>query len=427
MNVVIVVLNLAFLVFVFYRIWSLEKTSLKKFFWPALVLKLISGISLGLLYTYYYSIGDTFLYFQDGVHLAALARSDLASYFEFLSMGDSSSPIWADLVYQQPRAMFLSKITSLFCLLTADNYWLISLYFSGATFVSAWFLVKKINDLYERVKVGVILGFLFFPSVVFWSAGLIKESVAMAALFFLSLIFLKIWRRERISWIAWLVTVIALWVVWSLKYYYLAIFLPVGFTALGMKYILTKFTITNLPAKVMLWCLIFTMPLLLMSILHPNFYYERFMEVVVSNYYEFQEISDPEDVIHYEGLKATPLSMLQHSPWALFSGLFRPFIAEANTSLQWFLAIENLILLALAGGAFTQMKKAMISPHRLLIFSLVMYSILLCVFLALSTPNFGTLSRYRVGFLPYFAFVLMIENPLINKLMTLKIFRDLVR
>ncbi|HZI24425.1 MAG TPA: hypothetical protein VFD46_05085, partial [Chryseolinea sp.] len=194
-----------------------------------------------------------------------------------------------------------------------------------------------------------------------------------------------------------------------------------------MKYILTKFTIKNLPAKIMLWCLIFTIPLLLMSILHPNFYYERFMEVVVSNYYEFQEISDPEDVIHYDGLRATPLSMLQHSPWALFSGLFRPFVTEVHSSLQWFLAIENLILLALAAGAVTQIKKAMASPHSLLLFSIVMYSILLCVFLALSTPNFGTLSRYRVGFLPYFAFVLMIENPLISKLMSLKIFRDLVR
>ncbi|HZB12683.1 MAG TPA: hypothetical protein VE467_06630 [Chryseolinea sp.] len=427
MNAVIVALNIAFLVLIFYRTWSVEKTSLRKIFWLALILKLMSGISLGLLYTYYYSVGDTFLYFQDGTRLASLARTDIASYLKFLSMGDNSSPIWADLVYQQPRAMFLSKVTSLFCLLTADNYWLISLYFSGTTFISAWFLVKKINDLYERVKVGAILGFLFFPSVLFWSAGLIKESVAMAALFFLSLIFLKIWRRERISGITWLVTLIALWVVWSLKYYYLAIFLPVAFTALAMKYILTKFTIKNLPAKVMLWCLIFTIPLLLMSILHPNFYYERFMEVVVSNYYEFQEISDPEDVIHYEGLRATPLSMLQHSPWALFSGLFRPFVTEVHSSLQWCLAIENLILLALAAGAVTQIKKAMVSPHRLLLFSIVMYSILLCVFLALSTPNFGTLSRYRVGFLPYFAFVLMIENPLISKLMSLKIFRNLVR
>ena len=107
----------------------------------------------------------------------------------------------------------------------------------------------------------------------------------------------------------------------------------------------------------MLWLLIFTIPLVLMSILHPNFYYERFMEVVVSSYYEFQAISSPEDLIHYDALKATPLSLLQNSLLALLSGLFRPFITEARTSLQWFIALENVILLTLMAGAPYTTKK----------------------------------------------------------------------
>jgi len=160
----ILVLNLAFLLFISYRIWSLEKSSLRKFFWPALLLKLIAGICLGLVYSYYYSIGDTFHYFQDGVRLATLARADLVSYFSFLWAGDESFPIWSELVYRQPRAMFLSKVTSLFCLLTADNYWVISLYFSSLAFVGSWYLVKKINDSFEDVQPATILGFLFFPS-----------------------------------------------------------------------------------------------------------------------------------------------------------------------------------------------------------------------------------------------------------------------
>jgi hypothetical protein len=427
MKLVIVVLNIAFLLFIFYRIWSREKSALRKFFWPTLVLKLLAGICLGLLYTYYYSVGDTFLYFQDGVKLASFARTDVLSYFNFLWIGDDSFPIWSELVYKQPRAMFLSKLTSLFCLLTADNYWMISLYFSSIAFFSAWYLVKKINVLFDNTQPAAILGFLFFPSVVFWSSGVIKESLAMASLFFLSIIFLKGWQKEKPQWIEWLLTFASLWVVWSLKYYYLAIFLPVVFTTITIKYALTKFALKSLAGKVLLWLLIFTMPLVLMSILHPNFYYERFMGVVVSSYYEFQAISGPEDLIHYDALKATPLSLLQNSPLALLSGLFRPFITEARTALQWLIALENVILLILAAGAITQIKKLITCQHRVLVFSILMYSILLCVFLALSTPNFGTLSRYRVGFLPYFVFVLTIENPLINKLMTLKIFRNLVR
>jgi hypothetical protein len=53
MKVAILVLNLGFLLFISYRIWRLEKFSLRKFFWPALVLKLVGGICLGFVYTYY--------------------------------------------------------------------------------------------------------------------------------------------------------------------------------------------------------------------------------------------------------------------------------------------------------------------------------------------------------------------------------------
>jgi len=40
----------------------------------------------------------------------------------------------------------------------------------------------------------------------------------------------------------------------------------------------------------------------------------------------------------------------------------------------------------------------------------------LAVFLALSTPNFGTLSRYRVGFIPFFVFLTACGNVLLERL-----------
>ena len=186
-----------------------------------------------------------------------------------------------------------------------DNYWMISLYFSAIAFAGSWYLVKKINDSFEGVQPATILGFLFFPSVVFWSAGIIKESVAMAALFFPLHYFFENMAKRKTTLDRMVFTLTSLWIEWNLKYYYLAIFLPIAFTTFTFQYLLTKFTLKNLALKVMLWCLIFIIPLLLMSLLHPNFYYERFIEVVVSSYYEFQAISNPEDLIHYDALKAT--------------------------------------------------------------------------------------------------------------------------
>jgi hypothetical protein len=51
--------------------------------------------------------------------------------------------------------------------------------------------------------------------------------------------------------------------------------------------------------------------------------------------------------------------------------------------------------------------------------SVVLYVVALCVFLALSTPNFGTLSRYRISFLPLLFLLITIENPLVKKVSAL--------
>src|SRR6188768_3517986 len=85
-----------------YLISKKELPALKKVFWPALLLKLISGVGLGLLYTYYYTASDTFTYFEDACKIAQLLRQDVGEYFRFLWQSDETFSLWSQLHYQQP-------------------------------------------------------------------------------------------------------------------------------------------------------------------------------------------------------------------------------------------------------------------------------------------------------------------------------------
>jgi len=420
MSIVVGIVNVALIAFLSYRLWQGDSSALKPIYWHALLFKLLSGIALGLLYTYYYNGGDTFNYFNDGVKLANLAREDVTSYVRFLWSGDESFSIWRDLTYKQPRAMFLSKITSIFCILSANSYWVSSLWFSLISFYGAWKLARKALVLTSDSRFAVALAFLFFPSVVFWTSGLIKESLAMAALFFLCFVFLQIWTKEKIRLLDWVLTVIAVWVLWNLKYYYLGLFLPIVITALMVRWIFSRITTKSLIGKVFLWCIIFIAPLLLISSLHPNFYPQRFLQVVVSSYHEFHTISGPGDVIHYGTMEPTIAGIMKNVPLAIVSGLYRPAFTEVTTGLQILSATENLLLILLTIAALTRAKESLKSKHRLLIFSLLVYVLVLCIFLALSTPNFGTLSRFRVGFLPFFVLLITIANPLVTRLVRAK-------
>src|SRR6478609_8007728 len=130
MQIVVAFIHILVLATFSFWFWKRESLSLKIYFWPALILKIFTGIALGFLYSRYYTVGDTFQYFEGGTKLAALARADVKNYFAFLWSGDESFDIWSTLALKEPRALFLIKIVSFFSIATLDNYWIISVYFS---------------------------------------------------------------------------------------------------------------------------------------------------------------------------------------------------------------------------------------------------------------------------------------------------------
>src|SRR5690606_35684717 len=107
------------------------------------------------------------------------------------------------LILHDRRALLFSKIVSLFYVISFGNYWICTLYFSFFSFLGAWYLVRKITVFFPDKIAGAMIAFLFFSGVVFWSSGIIKESLAMTAIFFLSGIFLVLWFDQKVKWLDW--------------------------------------------------------------------------------------------------------------------------------------------------------------------------------------------------------------------------------
>ena len=164
------------------------------------------------------------------------------------------------------------------------------------------------------------------------------------------------------------------------------------------------------------WVGLFAIFLLGATSIHPNFYPHRFLEVIVQNNQEFMNVSSPGNVVHYHELEATVPSVLLNLPVAFVAGFFRPSIGEAHNSLSLLAGFENTMLLVLLLSALPWVVGFLKAPHRLLGFATIIYCILLATFLALSTPNLGTLSRYKVGFLPFLVLLVIYQNPTIARL-----------
>lgn len=412
MNLVYSVFHIGLIFGLSFLLWKRQDRLMKQIFWPALASKLIAGLCLGALYQWYYATGDTFVYFADASQLAALGRRDFPAYLEALFLNSHLESVALSLAV--PRALFLSKIASVFNLLSGDQYWLTGFYFSFISFVGAWHLVRTVVAHIRRVRAAAVIAFLFLPSVVFWTSGLLKESLAMAALFFLTALFLKAWFGERPHAWEYVLAGVSFLVLWNLKYYYVAVFVPVCVASLCYKLLLRRRFQTKRTMAVLVWLALFAIPAIAITFLHPNFNIDRIAAVMVSNNALYNSLSAPEDVVHFHALEASPIAIALNAPVALFSGLFRPLPWEARGLTAQMAAVENALLLILFVAALCRFRAAWSSPHRLLVFSVVVYVVVLCVFLTISAPNFGTLSRYRVGYLACFVFVILCDNPLLQ-------------
>jgi hypothetical protein len=395
-----------------------------KLYWSALSLKIAAAISLGLLYKFHYSGGDTWTFYNSATKLSSLAKKDIFEYIKaFFSNHDPSTV--ENVLYVHDRSALFIKFISIFCLVSQDSYWICAMYFALISFFATWFLYKQVVYFLHDSAKAAALALFFFPSVVFWGSGLVKESLALSGIYFITAIFLKFAYRSKVSWAEWLIVLLSMIITWWLKYYWAAIFFVVILTSVIVILIRRRLPLTK-GRIVLSWLFFFLLICTLASFAHPNFYLERFLSVLVSNHDQFVAISDPENIIGYYNLQPKLWSVLLNSPWALLSGLFRPLFFDATDILSLPYSIENFILLLLTISFLFSYRWDWWKPeadrhkrsetYTIWLFPILIYCMLLCILLAISTPNFGTLSRYRVGFLPFFVFVLIYRNPLLKYL-----------
>jgi len=413
LKISLAILHVALILYSVYSLGKKWEVVSDKLFWGAFLFRLVAGISLGLIYTYYYSAGDTWSFFNDAKIFSALARNDFFSYLKTIFDFGENQSLMNGLVNQDSRSIFFIKIISVFCLISQDNYWICAAYFSVFVFISSWMLHRKVISIFSDSKKASGLAFLFFPSVVFWSSGLEKESMALCGIYFLANGFLTLMSSAKPAKSFWWFIIPVCYVVWGLKYYWAVIFFVSIFSALIIRVLVSKFPLVK-NYWMAAWVISFFGIGVLLSFMHPNFYLSGFLEVIISNYNDFAVISDPKNLIHYFQLDQTWTSVIINSPWALLSGLFRPVIGEGQGLLGWLASIENFFILILFVGALLNLRRALTSTHQIILMAALSYCIVLCVFLALSTPNFGTLSRYRVGFLPFFVFMIAYRNPIVE-------------
>jgi hypothetical protein len=405
-------------ILIFIALWLRKKTTdspLSKFYWWALGWKTLTCIFVGVIYIYYYnSIGDTLLFQAYSSQLTDVFFANPGEFFRIFFFDEFSE---AMDILNEPRVLYFVKILSLLNILTFKNYWISSLYLSLFSFMGTWMLANTIIKIFNTPLLATAFSFLFFPSFVFWTSGILKETFVIGAMNFIiafSLQYIHLKRKLRITEV--FLLIVLLYFSWKIKFYNILITLPIIVTYYLLILITKKFpVIKKTLLNSLLFLAIFSLLVLSAILVNPVLSISYLSRILYESYASIYETTMENAKIAYEfkNFGPDPLQIIQYAPEALLIGLFRPFIWEAPLNFSILTGIENFLLLILASLKIFQLIKL---PKRLSIetTAVLTYVFLTATLMAMIGPNWGTLVRYKTSFFPFWLLLLSVNNPLFN-------------
>mgnify|MGYP005755645095 CR=1 FL=1 len=413
-------LLLAGLIWLLYRQQNLQP--IKKHLLPALGLKLLAGILMGLLYHHYYHEGDTLTFKNASLILSDYARQNISGYSKLIFFNAFESEAFRATVPfsrfpEFSNSFFFIKILSLLNLLTNDLYYLNALYLSLFSFLGTATLVAALVKRFPKYKMAALLAFLYFPSVVFWSSGVLKDAVLFGSMCWVMATAVKLAEERRLSITSWLLMPFMLYVFVRIKFFMALIAIP-----LFLLYILVRIMAAKTSLLKYTWqqhlALLLGFGMVGMLGLYFVLGYNNafFFNNLVDTYEGILKLSQDRPHIQFDQLEPNAGSFLLNAPEAFFSAVFRPFIWEAVSVLYLLMALENLFILVLAILAAFSLFRNGLKEFTPLQLAFILLIVSFGVIIGLSTPNFGTLSRYRIVFLPFLVY-LFLQNRYAIKLL----------
>jgi hypothetical protein len=249
----------------------------------------------------------------------------------------------------------------------------------------------------------VLVGFLLWPSVLFWTAGLTKESVLVGSgAAVVALVLQWLYGSEKLRPWQWLALLALSALHFEARFFFAGLLLA---ALAGLAAIRTGQWLGGLRRR---WGQVLLLAMLLagggfvVGQVSPVFTMNRFTSRLLTNYRELYAKSAGRPRLEYPDLRPTGESLLAHTPAAIGAALVRPWPWEGGGALYVVAGLENLALLAVLLWSVVQTLRG--RPGQLpfaLVLVLLLYCVLLAALLGLSSPNLGTLNRYRAALLPY--------------------------
>lgn len=419
--IILVVLHICFLLFYFYVQHLFEKDKpLYSWFYTGLVFKVLAGLGMGALYFYHYKVGDILETYAAVSRMSVLFYADMDKFVDiyFYNHAFDQGEVFLETITKAPRQWFFVRLLIPLGILV-DNYWMLNVYVSVFSFMGLWNLANRIVSIFPVSKTAVLISFFLLPSVVFWSSGMIKESVLLGSIGFCMSFYLKwVYEKRKPELVESMIFILGLWIIWNVKYYVFTVLFFLMVTHFVHRTLVSIFPWLKEYRihRIIIYYLLLVNLGFSAGWIHPNLSFDVLYEVLHKNYMDTLALSKGHNVFRLVYFEENIWGVLLDMPKALFYGLFGPLWKTNSGAIAWLSILENYFIVLVTGYFIVDQSLKKWRGWTLEHLIVVNYILLMACFLTFASPNWGSLARYKVSFMPLMILLLLSDLPIIARI-----------
>ncbi|MBL0049524.1 MAG: hypothetical protein IPP32_15670 [Bacteroidetes bacterium] len=390
-----------------------------------LLAKIAGAIAMSLIYTLYYTGGDTTEYFKGSVSMVKLFFKNHETFFSIMAdnltkenRSEFDSETGWPFYYKEHASFTVTRLTTIIQFLSFQSYLVTSIILGAVSYLGTWRLYILFCEIYPSLYKQFRISILLVPSVLFWGSGVLKDTYTLMAASWFTYSFYRVFVVPKKVTINVIMMIFMAYLLIKIKPYIFIALMPGALLWLSVERV----------KRINNWLLkILAGPLLIVFLSVMGYFLLNTLSSGFGQYSSTQGILQKAQNTqvdlkqgYYGGnsfdigdFDASITGALEKLPAAIVAGLFRPFLWESKNFVMVIAALENSVLMFLS--IFLLFKLGIyrfykVIAHEPILFFSIIFSLFFAFSIGLTTSNFGAMVRYKIPAIPFYLSSLIIIN-----------------
>jgi hypothetical protein len=313
----------------------------------------------------------------------------------------------------------VARIVAILSFFSFGKYMITNLFFSMIAFSGVWRLYRFFYEQYPHLHKQFAIAILYLPTFVFWSSGILKDPICISAMGWITYALYEAFYKKKDLLKNLVIIIFFGYLLTILKVYILISYIPFLILFLILK------NVDLVKNRLLKW--IIGPALIIGSIIAGQQVMNKFQDELgtfaaegITDQVKKQRNSYRDETrpgggdsnfslgVEFDG---SITSLLKMAPAAIIATFYRPFIWESRKISTLLSSLESLMIMLFTVYVLFKVRiKYFFQAIRKdpAILYCILFSLLFGLFVGATTPNFGTLVRYKIPCIPFYLIALFL-------------------